>query len=396
MLGGAHFQVPAIKAAKEMGHFIITCDNLEDNPGHKYSDKYYNVSTTDKEAVLELAKSLQIDGIMCYAADSGAPTVAYVAEKLGLPSHPYESTEILVYKDKFREFQRKKGFNVPKSKVYNTFEEAKADFHNFTMPVMIKPVDSSGSKGISKVDSIESLEEKVEIALKFTKAGRFLMEEYIENYGPHVGGDGFCVNGQLVFRCFSNEYFSTNHINPFVPIITTWPLILPEHIQNKIHDEVQKVLTLLNMKTGALNFDIRVDSKENVYLIEIAPRNGGAWNPNAITYATGVDTIKYSIKAALGERCNELAFSNTRGYWATYVINSMVSGVFKGIDIHEAYKENIVEYELVVKRGDHISPLSGAHEQVGLMILTFSSMEEMIDKMNNITNNVKVILENEY
>ena len=91
MLGGSLYQTYAIKAAVEMGYYVITCDYLPENPGHKFSHEYHNVSTTDKDAVLNLAKQLKIDGIVAYASDPAAPTAAYVAEKLNLPTSPYES-----------------------------------------------------------------------------------------------------------------------------------------------------------------------------------------------------------------------------------------------------------------------------------------------------------------
>ena len=94
MLGGAMQQIPAIKQAREMGHYVITCDYEPTNPGHKYANEYYNVSTTDLKGVLNLAKELDIDGIVAYASDPAAPTAAYVAEKLGLPGNPYELTLI--------------------------------------------------------------------------------------------------------------------------------------------------------------------------------------------------------------------------------------------------------------------------------------------------------------
>ena len=84
MLGGSNFQVPSIITAKNEGHYVITCDYLPENPGHKYSDEYHNVSTTNFDAVLQLAEKLNIDGIVAYASDPAAPTAAYVAEKLGL------------------------------------------------------------------------------------------------------------------------------------------------------------------------------------------------------------------------------------------------------------------------------------------------------------------------
>ncbi|WP_332648192.1 ATP-grasp domain-containing protein [Lysinibacillus sp. 54212] len=394
MLGGANAQIPAIKKAKDMGHYIILCDTVEDCPGKQYAHEFYNVSTTDKEAVLHLAKSLNIDGIVCYVADSGAPTVAYVAKQLGLPSNPYDSVEILINKEKFRDFQKEHGFNVPKAVGYSSFEEAMEGIPHFNLPVMIKPVDAAGSKGVAKIDAVEQLKEKAENALRHSKTKRFIIEEYIENYYPHVGGDGFSINGQLAFCSLSNEYFSTERLNPFISIVATWPSILPKYLQEKVYNELQKLITLLNMNTCAYNFDIRIDKNENVYLIEVAPRNGGDWNPQAIKYATGIDLIEYTIKGALGEDCSDLIMVEPSGFWVSYILNSHKTGKLKHIEIQEEFKKNnLVEYDLLVQPGDMVFELSGPHEKMGIIILKFSSREEMVQKMDNIHCFIKVILE---
>lgn len=394
MLGGSHFQVPAIKKAREMGYYVITCDYLPENPGHKFSHEYHNVSTTDKEKVLNLAKELKIDGIVCYASDPAATTAAYVAEQLGLPTNPYKSVEILTNKDMFRKFLEENGFNVPRARGYSSINEAKKDFHNFKMPVMIKPVDSSGSKGVSKIDSIDSLEEKVEYALSFSRAKRFIIEEYIEKYGYQIAGDGFSVNGNLVFRCFANEHFENNSSNPFVPIGESWPYNMPTDIHNKIHYEIQRALSLLNMKTGAYNFDIRIDDKENVYLMEIGPRNGGNLIPQVTKYATGVDMVEFTIKAAMGEDCSDLTMIEPKGFWSCYMIHSEKEGMLKKVEIEESFKENnIVEFEMLYKPGDKVSAFTGSNGTLGTMILKYSSMEEMLEKMDNMSKWVKVIVE---
>ena len=86
MLGGSLYQTYVIKEAVKMGYYVISCDYLPNNPGHRYAHEYYNISTTDKEAVYKLAKDIQVDGIVAYASDPAAPTAAYVCEKLGLPT----------------------------------------------------------------------------------------------------------------------------------------------------------------------------------------------------------------------------------------------------------------------------------------------------------------------
>lgn len=99
-----------------MGCYVITCDFFENNPGHQFADEYHNVSYMDQEGVLQLAAALEIDGIICFAADEAATTVAYVAEKLGLPTHPYKSIEIINRKDLFRAFLKNTISMFPKQK----------------------------------------------------------------------------------------------------------------------------------------------------------------------------------------------------------------------------------------------------------------------------------------
>lgn len=395
MLGGSLTQVPAIKAAKEMGYYVIITDYLENNPGQYFAHESYSVSTTDKEGVLALAKSLKVDGIVSYASEYGAPIAAYVAEKLGLPSNPYKSVEILTMKDLFKTFLQENNFNVPRARGYNSLKEAKEDFYNFKMPVMIKPVDSCGSRGVSKIESIELLQEKVEEALSYSKNKRFIIEEYIEKCGYQVGGDGFSVNGKLVFRCFSNEHFSSTSINPFVPVGSSFPSNLPEYIQDKIHNEIQRVLDLLNMQTGAYNFDILVDSEENIYLLEVAARNGGDWIPEVTKYATDIDMIAFTIKGALGEDCSDLILKKPKGFWSSYAVNSLNNGIFDRVEINkDLIVNNLVEHEIIAENGDSVYAFSGSHLKLGTLLLKYSSMEEMLEKMDNMDNWVQVIVEN--
>lgn len=113
ILGGSRYIIPAIKAAHQLGVYVISCDYLPDNIGHHYSDEYHNISIIEKEKVLELAGRLHVDGILSFATDPGVEAAAYAAEKLGLPTSPYESVHILQNKNLFRAFLKEHGFNVP-------------------------------------------------------------------------------------------------------------------------------------------------------------------------------------------------------------------------------------------------------------------------------------------
>jgi len=393
MLGGSVFQVPSIITAKQMGLYVITCDYLPDNPGHKYADEYYNISTTDMNGVLELARKLKIDGIVCYASDPSAPTAAYVAEKLGLPGNPYRSVKTLANKDLFRAFLSENGFKVPRAKGYSSLQIAIDEFGEFKMPVMVKPVDSCGSKGVSKIDSKDQLARAVEDAMVYSRCKRFLIEEYVEKNGYQIAGDGFSVDGKLVFRCFANEHFEAGGVNPFVPIGESWPYIMPREIHDKVHAEIQRALTLLNMKTGAYNFDIRIDDNEDVYLMEIGPRNGGNLIPQVTQYATGVDMVKYTILAALGGDCSDLAMKPVQGFWSCYMIHTHKEGILKKVTVDPELKEkNIVELDILPKPGEHIPAFTGGNGTFGTMILKFLSQEEMLEKMDHMDRWLKVEL----
>lgn len=395
ILSGEPYHIPFIKKAVEMGYYTITCDYFENNPGHKFAHEYHNVSYMDKERVLELAKELKIDGITCFSADEAMTTVSYVADHLGLPSYPSKSIEIINNKHLFREFLKNNNFHVPKAKSFTSYEEAKYEIDHFNLPVMIKPVDSSGSRGISKINRIEELEEKIEYALNFSKTKRFIIEEYIDKKGYQVGGDGFSVNGELVFRSFTNNHLDASHLNPFIPLGGSWPSILPAHIQNNIHIEIQRLINLLGMETGPYNFDIRLDKNDHVYFIEMGARTGGNLIPRITKYATGVDLIEYTIKAALGEDCRDLKMTEPKGFWSCYIINSQKSGIFESIEIDSEFeKNNIVEYALHFKSGDHISAFTGTDKKLGEMVIKYSSEEEMLEKMDNINKYIKVCLNN--
>ena len=195
LLGGSAQQVVAIKTAKQLGYYTVLCDYLPDNPGQYVADKYYNASTTDVEAVYEIARSEQVDGILAYASDPAALPAAIVAERLGLPSNPAKSVEVLGLKYPWRQFLHEHGFACPKFFSFHpdtSFDEIKANCTDFTFPVVVKPTDSSGSKGVTRLDSWEGLEKAVAWADSYSRNKVLLIEEFIQRGFPHViGGDIF-------------------------------------------------------------------------------------------------------------------------------------------------------------------------------------------------------------
>lgn len=395
LLGGSAQQVIAIQTAKNLGYYTVLCDYLPDNPGQYEADKFYQVSTTDKDAILEVAKNEKIDGILAYASDPAAPTSAYVAEKMGLAGCPYESVEILCNKDKFRRFLAENGFCTPRAKGYSELEDAISDIKNgeFKMPVIVKPTDSSGSKGVGRIDNIDETKEKLEYAMSFSRGKKIIVEEYVEKFGYQIAGDGLSVDGKLVFRYFANDHFNPKCVNPFVPISASFPYNMPSKVQDKVHNEIQRLITLLGMTNTTYNFDMRIDKDYNVYLMEIAPRDGGNYIPQIIKYATGVDLVEYSVRCAMGEKIDCDSFGAPSGYYAYYAVHSLKDGILDRVKINEdVIKNNIVENHILVKEGDEIHAFTGANTTLGILLMRFDSMEQMLHMMDNSHEWIEVIL----
>lgn len=386
LLGGSAQQVIAIETAKKLGYFTVLCDFLSDNPGQYAADKFYLVSTTDKEAILDVAQKENIDGILAYASDPAAPTAAYVAEKMGLPGNPYESVEILCNKDKFREFLSKHNFHTPLAKGYDDVEMAYTDIvnHVYKLPVMVKPIDSSGSKGVVKIETAAAAKSKLDFSMSFSRKKRIIVEEYVEKYGYQIAGDGLSINGELIFRCFANDHFNPACANPYVPVSASFPYNMPEEVQDKIHAEIQRLLTLLGMKNSTYNFDIRIDEDYNVYLMEVAPRDGGNYIPQIIRYQTGIDLVECSVKIAMGEKLDNIRQTAQTGYYSYYAVHSLKNGILEEIRIREdVLKNHIVENHLTKQPGDVVSTFTGANTTLGCLLMKFDSMEQMLDMMEH-------------
>lgn len=224
LLGGLRYLLPVIESAHKQGYYVITADYLPDNIAHKYSDEYHNISIIDKEAVLALARELEIDGIMSFAVDPGVVTAAYVQEQMGLPAFgPYESVCILQNKDKFRNFLTQHGFNVPKAKGFSTVEEAMSEAYWYPWPVIVKPTDSAGSKGVTKVDSLAELKPALEYAFEHSLSKHVIVEEFIEKQGASSDTDSFSIDGKLKFVSFSAQRFDAEAVNPYTPSAYSWP-----------------------------------------------------------------------------------------------------------------------------------------------------------------------------
>lgn len=394
LLGGMRYLVPVIEAAHKLGVYVITCDYLPNNIAHKYSDEYCNVSILEKDKVLEKAKELKIDGILSFACDPGVVTAAYVAEKMGLPSSgPYESVEILQNKGKFRKFLTENNFNVPVAKQYTDIETALNDIEMFNWPVIVKPTDSAGSKGVTKVEEKDKLKDAINYALKFSHSNEFIIEDFLEKIGDSSDCDSFSIDGKLKFVSFSAQKFDENCENPYTPAAFTWPASISKEHQEELTNEIQRLLKLLDMKNSIYNIETRECTNGKAYIMECSPRGGGNRLAEMIRYMTGVDMITNIVKSALGMELDVIEQKELKDNWAEIILHSEKEGTFEKLWISEEISSNIVENDLWIETGTHVGGFSGANEAIGTMMLKFDSEIQMNHVLNNQNNYIKVIVD---
>lgn len=391
-LGAAPTQIPPLKYAREQGHYVITCDYLPENPGHKLADEWHNVSTTDKDAILVLAQQLKIDGIVAYASDPAAPTAAYVAEKIGLPGNPYQSVLTLARKDLFRAFLKEHGFNVPLSKSFYDRAQARAWLAEIGVPAFIKPVDSSGSKGVTKLNDAADFDRAFDHAQNYSREKMVVVEQGIERVGYQVDSDIFFNEGKCSFWIWGDQH-QDKHCHLFTPVGISFPSILSNEIQKNAIVKVEAVIKALKFISGAFNVEFIVDAAGEVWIIEIGPRNGGNLIPEVIRYATGIDLIKYTVDAALGLPCDGLQIKPSQGYWSSYMVHALENGTFKSLWLSERIKPKIIEQDIYVKPGDAVKKYLGSNDTLGTMIFRFDSMEEMLDMVDNMGRDIRVVVE---
>ena len=380
LLGGLRYLLPVIEVAHRHGIHVITVDYLPDNIAHKYSDEYHNVSIIDKEAVLYLARQLHIDGIMSFAVDPGVVAAAYTAEKMGLPFQcSYEAACILQDKSRFRKFLADNGFNVPNARGYSEGDDALKDVGYFNWPVIVKPVDSAGSKGVTRVDDPTDLPAAIAHALDCSPSRHFIIEDFLEKVGCSSDTDSLSVDGDLVFCTFNNQYFDQDAENEYTPAAYSWPSSMPQAALDELRSELQRLVDLLEMKTGLYNIETRLCTNGKAYIMEVSPRAGGNRLAEMLKYVTGEDIIERATLAAVNEPFAPISHGadQTRQQIVEIILHANQSGTFNRLEISPELRQIVVEEDLWIKPGTQVETFTGANMAIGTLALRAESQEDV-------------------
>lgn len=395
LLGGLRYLLPLIEEAHKMGVYVITADYLPNNIAHKYSDEYCNVSIIDKEAVLKAAKDLKIDGILSHAVDPGVTTAAYVAEQMGLPFQcTYEVACILQNKGEFRRYLAQNGFNCPNAKDYDNAEEALRDVCYFNWPVIVKPVDSAGSKGVTKVENPENLQEAIQTALTNSISKHFIIEDFLDTMGAQSSADIFIIGDKIAFPAYSDQLFDPAADNPFTPAIEIWPSSMEQKYQDDLTEQLQRLSSSLGLTTGIYNVESRVCSNGNAYIMEVSPRGGGNRIAELQDMATNQALIRAEICKALSLPIEGIHSPHYDGIWCNYILHSLEGGVLESVVFAPEFEAKYIKDKgLILSKGDPVFPFTGANTSLGTVFLRTDTRKEMDNLLANIDNYIRIELQ---
>lgn len=389
ILGATISQIPLIKKAKELGYYVIVCTYDATEPGIGYADEFHNISTTDNQAVLNLARTKNVDAVTSWATDVAAPAAAYAAGVLGLPGNPYQTVKMLTEKDSFREFLRKRGFLTPGYQVLSEEEIQLSPELSISLPVIVKPVDSSGGRGVARVSDMADYMPALHEALSYSRKKRVIVEEAIEMKGTQIHGDGFVVDGRLVFTFLGDHLFSK--VCNVVPVATSWPSQMPDYILRKLTSEVGRFIQESGFRFGPVNIEARIDPDQNVYIIELAPRAGGHSSSELTNTGTGVDLLFEMMQYLDGQK---IKLKKTKSECvAYYLLHSPANGLFSDISIDPEIKSYITSLHLKVEEGDQVRKYQNMRDALGVVLFRFENNDAMMKTLKNIHRSVSVVLE---
>ncbi len=365
ILGSGVYQVPLIKKAKDMGLEVLVASILGPYPGISLADHFLEIDTTDEKAVVRAARDWGIDAVATTGTDVCIPSLGAVVDDLGLQGPSRKIACTVSSKTSFRAFLREQCLNSPEFVRCKEPQDA-LDFYKTVMEKMvIKPDDSSGSRGVTILEPKMKSEDVMmayKNALKYSNNGLVCMESFIE--GTEVGGDAFLCEGSLL-------YFTTTckHMDGVLVRGHSLPGNLSKNDSIRVEDELISIATKLDYKNGPMNFDVMI-SPDRVTVLELGLRSGGNGIPELIYYCEGVNLMQWVLNYALGMPVKYERRTQPQDV-SSYVFGSPIPGKLHGIssfDELQASVPEVYEMRLAKKPGERIDQLVNNADLIGYII----------------------------
>ena len=384
ILGAGIYQVPLIKKAQEMGIYTIVTSIPGNYPGFAIADKVYYENTTDYEAILKIARDEKIDGVVTSGTDVAIITVGKVCDALGLPGLSAEAGAIATDKILMKKAYMDNGVRTARYAVLKYDDKDHLEqLKDFEYPLMVKAIDSSGSRGITRVDDDAAFTEAVEAARKVTRSDSFIVEEFIE--GEECGAQAYVQNGKLEFCMPHGDYVLEGDVG--VPIGHYAPYDADEAVQKDMEETLAAAVRAMKLDNCAVNADfILKDGKP--YVLEIGGRAGGTGLVELVQIYYGIDYYKNIVKVAMGEHADFP--TDKKQPCACHLIFSKVGGTLVSQENLNPADDRIVDVQFDKKPGDHVNAFKIGPNRIGHVITTGKTLEEAINTLERARKNIKI------
>ena len=373
ILGAGVYQVPLILKAKEMGLYTIVVSIPGNYPGFGLADQIYYEDTTNYEKVLEIAKSEHINGIVTAGTDVAVITVGKVCDEMGLCGLSYEAAQIAADKLLMKEQYEKYGVRTARfRKILFKDEQIEEKLAELRAPLIFKAVDSSGSRGIIRVDSPEQFPETISKVKGYTKKDYFIVEEFLE--GEEFGAQAFVLDGKVRFILPHGDYVFQGETG--VPV-GHW---VPKH-------QLQLAAEAMKLDNCAMNVDFILVEGET-YVLEIGGRSGATCLSEMVSTYYQFDYYEKMLEAALGEKPD---FSSDGAVpCAAMLLYSDTEGIIASQTDQNPKDDDIIEIQFDHNIGDSVSRFQIGPHRIGHVIVKAASVDQAVKKLDQVINNIEI------
>lgn len=389
ILGTGFGQLPLINSCRELGIETIGVDRNADSLGAKLVNRFHRIDVKNTAQLVKLALAESISGAVTMQSDVSVPSIGKINDVLGLTGVNEATAQICSNKNLTRQILTESEVIQPKYELVKTFSEAKRAIGEIGFPCVIKAPDSSGSRGVTKLTSIEELGLGFREAETHSSSGLIIVEEFIT--GIEIGAQTFSENGKCVYCLLHNDTLSDNGF--MVPVGHSYPFSQPGIDADKVKQEITKALKAVGLDNGPANVDLIVSSDGKPYIIEIGARCGATCLPELTSIYTGDDWAKRIIVNSLGKEIPRNGYNGQP--CAALILQSPCDGVFERSAFNfclDDYKDVLVEVEITVNPGDSVRMLRQGTDRIGKVVVTGQTALEAEKTAKDLASKIEIVV----
>lgn len=390
ILGGSPLQVPMIVRAKELNYIVGVADLDENCVGKKYADFFFNVSTLDYDKLENVVQKFNPDGITTMATDQPIRIIAKLCNKFNLPSIDIETSNIVT--DKYLMYRSFFRNNVPTAKTLLISEQSMIyNNYDISLPCIVKPVDSSGSRGVIKVENRSDIEKTLKYAMSYSKSRHVIIQEFLE--GTEYSVETFVKNNDINIVAITEKH--TTGAPHFVETSHLQPAQLTENERISLENLTKKAVKAVGITNGPVHLEA-INTKNGFYVIELGARLGGDFiASHLVPYSTGIDLVGNTINISVGEDIK--LYRNKREY-AKVEFFITGQGKIKYITRMDELEhlKSIRDLKLFKKEGDIMTTCSSSVDRIGAIIGSSASLKNLEKDFSDAKEKFYVELEELY